>query len=63
MKPETFEQQRIRHNKMLELLEPLGWIPAGMMVFFKGDKLYDLSAADLTQLGRIEAEGLFVICS
>jgi hypothetical protein len=61
LKPETFEQQRVRHNRMLDTLEPLGWIACGMMTFFKGGKIYDLSAADISQIDRIEREGLFVI--
>lgn len=63
MLPESFEEQRLRHNRMRELLGPLGWIPVGTMIFLKGSKVYDLSAADLTQIDRIEAEGLFVMAS
>lgn len=41
-----------------------GWLPTGavgQMLFRRGDKTYDLSAADLDQLDRIEREGLFVV--
>lgn len=47
-------------------LSDLGWQPVGEyhkreMKFSRNGKIYDLSAADLTQLDRIEREGLFVI--
>ena len=38
-----------------------GWTHMGYWLFFKGGKIYDLSAADLNQLDRIEREGLFVV--
>ena len=42
-----------------------GWYPCGEyakqeMLFSRNGKIYDLSAADLTQLDRIEKEGLFL---
>jgi hypothetical protein len=44
----------------------MGWIPCGnlenkQMLFNRSGKIYDLSAADLTQLDRIEKEGLFIV--
>jgi hypothetical protein len=51
-----------RYMEIINRLMPLGWMPIGefgSMRFRKGKKSYDLSAADLDQLGRIEAEGLF----
>jgi hypothetical protein len=44
-------------------LYAIGWLPVGgigEMKFRRNGKTYDLSAADLTQLDRIEREGLFV---
>lgn len=44
-------------------LYSMGWLPVGgmgEMKFRRNGKTYDLSAADLTQLDRIEREGLFV---
>lgn len=49
---------------ILNHLVPLGWIPFGKfmeMLFEKSGKRYDLSAADLNQLDRIEREGLFLV--
>ena len=43
-------------------LMPLGWMPIGAfgsMQFRKNGVNYDLSAADITQLDRIERERLF----
>lgn len=59
----TFAQKRAKHSEMVDRLDPLGWIPTGMFIFGKGDKLYDLSAADLDQIDRIEKDGLFVLGS
>ena len=44
-------------------LIPQGWMPIGpfrSMTFRRNGKNYDLSAADLDQLDRIEREGLFL---
>ena len=41
-----------------------GWFPLGPitdMKYVRHGKLYDLSAADLKQLERIEHEGLFLV--
>lgn len=60
--PPTSEQF---HEICLNLLS-LGWVLVGSrdlqeMKFAKGNKIYDLSAADLTKLKEIEEKGLFVI--
>lgn len=60
MKPEpmTTESYMARVNQLM----PLGWMPIGAfgsMQFRKNGVNYDLSAADLSQLNRIERERLF----
>jgi hypothetical protein len=54
-------QREIRNQILRDHLEPLGWLPMGDALFFRGSKVYDLGAADITQLDRIEAEGLFIV--
>lgn len=49
------------HLKMVDALDGKGFLAMGMFMFFKGGKIYDLSAADIAQIDRIEREGLFVI--
>lgn len=51
---------------VINTLIPKGWMPIGKfgsMTFRKNEKTYDLSAADLDQLDRIEREQLFLISS
>lgn len=42
-------------------LIPKEWLPVGEMLFKHNGKVYDLSAADLKQLERIEREGHFLV--
>lgn len=60
MKPETLEEFRERHLQACIKIVPLGWVPCGWFVFYKSGKYYDLSAANLEELERIEREGLFL---
>ena len=49
---------------VINTLIPKGWMPIGQfgsMAFRKSGKNYDLSAADLDQLERIERDQLFLI--
>lgn len=63
------KQTEISHEKYLDIcldLRDKGWLPVGSfwaheMKFARNGKIYDLSAADLTQLNRIEREGLFLV--
>lgn len=62
MKPNKLSAED--YLKIINRLMPLGWMPIGQfgaMKFTKSGKNYDLSAADLEQLERIEKEGLFLI--
>lgn len=58
---ETKEQREARERLVQLTVIPLGWKPLGGCLFERNGKRFDLSAADLTQLARIEREGLFVI--
>ena len=55
------DKSRTRESQTIPKLRSSGWISKGNWRFEKNDKLYDLSAADLTQLDRIEKEGLFLV--
>lgn len=56
------EEDRIRHeNIMREMLEPRGFASLHNGTFRKDGVIYDLSAADLSQLDRIIQEKLFVV--
>lgn len=62
MKPKPLTDED--YLRILYRIVPSGWIPCGHwreMLFKKNGKRYDLSAADLEQLERIERQGLFVI--
>lgn len=51
-----------RYMEIVNQIMPLGWMPIGAfgsMKFRKNGVNYDLSAADLNQLDRIERERLF----
>lgn len=53
-----------RYLQICGHLSEAGWHPVGQfgaMLFLRNGKRYDLSAADLSQLDRIEREGLFVV--
>ena len=57
--PMTAEQ----YLQIVNRIMPLGWMPIGhfgSMKFRKSGVNYDLSAADLGQLDRIESDQLFV---
>lgn len=60
MKSETEQQGRERRLAACDRLRGTGFYPVGGWLFMKDGKIYDLSAADLDQLDRIEREGLFV---
>lgn len=50
--------------RIINMIIPMGWMPVGAfgsMVFRKNCRNYDLSAADLTMLDDIEANGSFLI--
>lgn len=63
MKPETFEHTVERHIEAVRRLAFDGFVPRGWMFFEKNGILYDLSAADLNQVDRIEREGLCVVAT
>ena len=61
MKPTPMTTER--YLSIINDLVPKGWLPVGAfgsMTFRRNGRNYDLSAADLTQLDRIEREGLFL---
>jgi len=52
-----------RYLRIIDTLILKGWMPIGQfgsMTFRRNGRNYDLSAADLDQLDRIEREGLFL---
>jgi len=52
-----------RYLRIINTLILKGWMPIGQfgsMIFRRNGRNYDLSAADLDQLDRIEREGLFL---
>lgn len=61
MKPETKAERAWRHIQTCFYLKPRGFVPLGNFLFSKNGITYDLSAADLEQIERIEKEGLFVV--
>jgi hypothetical protein len=61
MQPLTATQQVVMHVRACELLEPRGWKAVDWMRFTYEGRTYDLNAADLDQIDRIVAEGLFVV--
>lgn len=60
MKPDSIQRSQARYIAALFLLCNRGFNPLGSWRFEKAGKVYDLSAADLEQIERIEREGLFV---
>jgi hypothetical protein len=58
---ENASLRRERNRKRVIFLLGKGFTPLSNTHFMKGGKVYDLSAADLEQLERIEREGLFVV--
>lgn len=62
MNTERMAQRDERQHLAEMLLKVRGFRPVnGYMRFEKGERVYDLSAADLNQMDRIEREGLFVV--
>ena len=50
-----------REQEISRIASKNGFLPLGGSRFLKNSKVYDLSAADLTQLERIQREGHFVV--
>lgn len=61
MEPPTEEQMNALHRKIELLVVPIGFATVARCKFSKDGRLYDLSAADLSQIQRIEREGLFLV--
>ena len=61
MKPLEKEAEKRRLGEATKKLILLNFVPFGSWLFFKGGNIYDLSAADLGQIERIENEGLFIV--
>lgn len=59
----TEEKRNQNLEDATEKLVIEGWISLGDWLFFKHGKIFDLSAADLNQLEKIECDGLFVVAS
>jgi hypothetical protein len=57
----TAEQLLDREKEISRIALNHGFLPLGRNRFLKHGKVYDLSAADLTQLERIQREGHFVV--
>lgn len=58
---ETYKDSKNRLNDAIDKLLLLDWFHLGDWLFFKGGKVYDLSAANLDKLEVIEKEGLFIV--
>ena len=58
---ESEEQREANDRKRVLFLVERGFTPLSNSRFMKNGKVYDLSAADLEQLERIEREGLFIV--
>jgi hypothetical protein len=50
-----------REQEISRIASKNGFLPLGRSRFLKNGKVYDLSAADMTQLERIQREGHFVV--
>jgi len=61
MPPKNKEELLEIELKVIKKIYPLGWIPKGNFMFERNGVLYDLSAADIKQLDRIERKKLFVV--
>lgn len=60
MEPLSEEKETERLSNAKEFLESYNFKSVGGWFFLKDGVTYDLSAADLTQIERIEREKLFV---
>lgn len=61
MSPEDKVKRNKKFGKAILFLADKGFICAGNWLFEKDGIVYDLSAADLSQIDRIEKEGLFIV--
>lgn len=61
MEPESPEQELRRYHEAADILWPKGFRSAAGWRFMKDGVTYDLSAADLRQIDRIERERLHVV--
>ena len=60
MEPHSEESDRIRLNNAIPRLNQHGFSQFNGRMFSKGHRVYDLSAADIDQIERVERDGLFV---
>lgn len=58
---ESEAQRQASNQKRVLFLVQRGFTPLDNSRFMKGGKVYDLSAADLEQIDRIEREGKFLV--
>lgn len=60
---QMLDDNKYRQNleEATERLDFEGWTSLGNWLFFRNGKVYDLSAANLDQLEKIEREGLFLV--
>lgn len=58
----TKDQDKRNLIAATKTLKAAGFTPVGYWLFEKNGVTYDLSAADLSQIERIEREKLFVVC-
>lgn len=61
MPPEDSVDAQRRLEQAIDYLLPYGFIHVGNWRFSKDCRLHDLSASDLTQIQRIEREGLALV--
>jgi hypothetical protein len=61
MNPESAMQNLQRISAAMCELSGKGFTYTGGWIFTKNDQYYDLGAADLTQIDKIEREGLFLV--
>ena len=57
----NYEDSTERLQNAIDFLSPRGFGQLSGWQFVKACKVYDLSAADLLQIDRIEREGLFLV--
>lgn len=61
MSTDTILKSTERRLAATDTLRGTGFYPIGGWLFMKNGIAYDLSAADLSQIDRIENEGMFVV--